>query len=318
LRDIGIGYALRYVRRFGFDRASLPRDLSLALGSGVLTPLELATAYAIFANGGYRVEPYVIDYVLDIDGKVVSLTQTTQICVACSDAEADRLQAEAEAGPEKETPTLSAEEQARVEEEAQLHQQEVDMATARLAVLEPTELAETLQGPQPRRVAPRVLSPQVAYLMNTMMRDVIRYGTGRRALVLKRQDLAGKTGTTNDQRDAWFAGFNKDLVTIVWVGFDNPLPLGNRETGAQAALPMWIDFMRAALQGRPEQPLVQPPGIVSVRIDARTGELARAGSPDAVFEYFRADHVPTSTTENLAVPDGVKQVPAGDITEQLF
>jgi penicillin-binding protein 1A len=320
LRDIGIGYAVRYVRRFGFERASLPRDLSLALGSGVLSPLELATAYAVFANGGYRVEPYLIDRVLDIDGKVVMLTRPTEICEACSDAEEARRQAESEAktDPAKTAPTPSAEQLAKAKQDAQLIKQEAEIATARLAAMGPGERAQVLQGPQPRKIALRVLSPQVAYLMNTMMRDVIRYGTGRKALVLKRQDLAGKTGTTNDQRDAWFAGFNRNLVTIAWVGFDNPRPLGNHETGAHAALPMWIDFMRVALQGRPEQPLVQPPGIISVRIDARTGALARAGSPDAIFEVFRTDHVPTKTNESAPVPGGGSTEQAGDITEQLF
>jgi len=159
--------------------------------------------------------------------------------------------------------------------------------------------------------------------MNTMLRDVIRHGTGRRALVLKRSDLAGKTGTTNDQRDAWFAGFNPALVSIAWVGFDEPRPLGSHETGARAALPMWIAYMREALAGTEEIPLVQPPGIVSVRIDARTGELATADSPETLFEYFRVDHVPTREAEADAAPppvaaDGSPAAGAGDITEELF
>jgi len=189
---------------------------------------------------------------------------------------------------------------------------------ARLQGMEAMEREQVLQGPLPRQVAERVLEPQVAFLMNTMMRDVIQQGTGRGAMILNRKDLAGKTGTTNDQRDAWFAGFNRNLVTIAWVGFDNPRPLGERETGARAALPMWIDYMRTALAEREETPLIQPPGIVTVRIDTRTGELANADSPEAMFEYFRSDHVPTGMAESRIVENPESEVPVGDITEQIF
>ncbi len=328
LRDIGIGYAVRYVRRFGFRRESLRRDLSLALGSGELTPLELARGYAVFANGGYRIEPWLIDHVLDSQGRVVMLTRPDAVCVPCADAEeAERKRAEeaaaarAEAGEAEPQPTPEelAEQKAREAEEKARR----EAAEARLAALDPAEREQVLQGPEPRRYAPRVLSPQVAFIMNTMLRDVIRHGTGRRALVLKRSDLAGKTGTTNDQRDAWFAGFNPALVSIAWVGFDEPRPLGSHETGARAALPMWIDYMREALAGTEEIPLVQPPGIVSVRIDARTGELATADSPETLFEYFRVDHVPTREAEADQTPppvaaDGSPAGGAGDITEELF
>ncbi len=328
LRDIGIGYAVRYVRRFGFRRESLRRDLSLALGSGELTPLELARGYAVFANGGYRIEPWLIDYVLDSQGRVVMLNRPAAVCVPCADAEeAERRRAEEEAAarleagePEPQpTPEELAEQKAREAEEKAKR----EAAEARLAALDPAEREQVLQGPEPRRHAPRVLSPQVAFIMDTMLRDVIRHGTGRRALVLKRADLAGKTGTTNDQRDAWFAGFNPALVSIAWVGFDDPRPLGSHETGARAALPMWIDYMREALAGTEEIPLVQPPGIVSVRIDARTGELATADSPETLFEYFRVDHVPTREAEADTTPppvaaDGSPAGGAGDITEELF
>jgi len=328
LRDIGIGYAVRYVRRFGFRRESLRRDLSLALGSGELTPLELARGYAVFANGGYRIEPWLIDHVLDSQGRVVMLTRPKAVCVPCADAEeAERKRAEEAAATRREagepepqpTPEERAERKAREAEEKALR----EAAEARLAALDPAEREQVLQGPEPRRYAPRVLSPQVAFIMNTMLRDVIRHGTGRRALVLKRSDLAGKTGTTNDQRDAWFAGFNPALVSIAWVGFDEPRPLGSHETGARAALPMWIAYMREALAGTEEIPLVQPPGIVSVRIDARTGELATADSPETLFEYFRVDHVPTREAEADAAPppvaaDGSPAAGAGDITEELF
>jgi len=184
------------------------------------------------------------------------------------------------------------------------------------AELSEQEWRQVRQGPQLPHLAKRVLNPQTAFLINTMLRDVIRKGTGRRALVLKRTDLAGKTGTTNDQRDAWFTGFNGDVATIAWVGFDTPQPLGDHETGARAALPMWIEYMRAALQGKPETALEQPAGVVSVRIDPETGVLADAKQSGAIFEYFRSENVPRRQIEEQAA-DSPTQT-GSDITEQLF
>ena len=317
LRDIGIGYAVRYAQRFGFRRESLPRDLSLALGSGTLTPLELARGYTVFANGGYMVEPYLIDHVLGPDGQVVMAAQPQQVCVACIEEQEAQQVAQEESTNAGDAPSTAAPQELSQAEKEQLAATR-EAVLARLQGMEAMERDQVLQGPGPRQVAPRVLDPQVAFLMNTMMRDVIQQGTGRGAMVLNRMDLAGKTGTTNDQRDAWFAGFNRNMVTIAWVGFDNPRPLGERETGARAALPMWIDYMRTALVEREEMPLIQPPGIVTVRIDTRTGELAHADSPEAMFEYFRSDHVPTGKVDSRIVENPDSEVPVGDITEQIF
>ncbi|MCB2427720.1 penicillin-binding protein 1A [Methylophaga pinxianii] len=141
--------------------------------------------------------------------------------------------------------------------------------------------------------APQVITPQNAYIVNSMLRDVVKYGTGRQALSLNRNDLAGKTGTTNDQLDAWFNGYTPDLVGIGWVGFDNPRTLGRYETGGRAALPMWIDFMRVALEDQPEKDFIQPVDMVTVRIDPETGLLARPGDTNAIYETFHKDNVPT-------------------------
>jgi penicillin-binding protein 1A len=156
------------------------------------------------------------------------------------------------------------------------------------------------------------------YLMVSMMRDVILHGTGRRALSLGRRDLAGKTGTTNDQHDAWFNGYNDGLVAVSWVGFDRNLPLGSRETGSRAALPMWMAFMAEALKGVPEQPLEMPPGLVTIKIDPDTGEPAGAGQTNAVFEVFREENVPRRSTtpgKALPLPNGAAE---GGIPDQLF
>ncbi len=337
LRDIGIGYAVRYVTRFGFKRSSLPRDLSLALGSGAITPLELADGFNVFANGGFKVQPYFIDYILGSDKKVMMLEQRSEVCVKC----VEEMEAKLKLEQEREAAKL-VEQEARlkslghatneisaagnppaekaapvVADKAKEPAPQMNTALAENNVAASTEVIFIEQtGPQQVKVAPRVLSAPTTFLMNTMMRDVVRYGTGRRALALGRKDLAGKTGTTNDQRDAWFAGFNRNVVTITWVGFDNPRSLGSRETGAIAALPMWTAYMGQALKGIPEIPLEQPASIVSVRIDKNTGLSATPESTDTMFEYFKEDQVPSDASighSRQGNTDG-----AGDITEQLF
>ena len=159
--------------------------------------------------------------------------------------------------------------------------------------------------------------------MDSILRDIIQRGTGRRAKQLGRSDLAGKTGTTNDQRDAWFSGFNPDVVTTAWVGFDNPKPLGEAETGGRAALPMWIYYMREALKGLPEKPVKRPPGLVTVRIDPETGLLVNASNPNGIFETFREQYVPKSMADDNANVDltgssGGGGAPAEGVPEQLF
>jgi penicillin-binding protein 1A len=262
LRAIGVSYATEYVQRFGFEAARLPHDLSLSLGSAVFTPLEVATAYSVFANGGYSIEPYFIQRVEDSKGNVIFDVDSNITCFDCEKAELPVL-----AGDEEPSPSG---------EEGQGFQN-VDV-------------------PEDKILAKRVITAQNAYLMTTMMRDVIRYGTGRRALQLKRHDLGGKTGTTNDQRDAWFSGFNGNIVTISWVGFDEGKPLGSGETGGRAALPMWINYMREALADQPEIPLEQPEGLTTVRIDPKSGLLALPDQKGGIFETFRSEHVPTQTT----------------------
>ncbi len=144
----------------------------------------------------------------------------------------------------------------------------------------------------PQQIAPRVISAQNAWIMTDMMEDVIRHGTGRRALALGRDDIAGKTGTTNEAKDTWFNGFTSNLVATVWVGFDQERPLGESEEGARTALPIWIHFMREALKGVPEQPRPMPDGLVTLRISPETGALVSDENPDGMPEVFMADHLP--------------------------
>jgi penicillin-binding protein 1A len=264
LRAIGAGYAATYAENFGFSSEELPHDLTLALGSASVTPMQMARAYTVLANGGYLIEPYLIRSIHNAGGEVVFMADSPVVCKHC-----------------------------------------------------PAVLDEISTGLQKQvNLAPQVLSPQNVWLMTSMMRDVIQRGTGVKARVLGRSDLAGKTGTTNEQMDGWFSGFNHALVATAWVGFDKLEPLGRNETGGRSALPMWIDYMREALQGIEEVNLPPPEGLVTVRIDPVTGLLARSGQQDAIFETFTEDTVPDRTSE----PGAVGGLPGsgGATADQLF
>ncbi len=250
LQEVGIDYALDYSKRFSLPTAELPRNFSLALGTAGLTPLEVTTGYAVFANGGYRVQPYLITRIDDREGRTLFQAAPPRV-------------PEDRAGR---TPAAPAAESL------------ADQATP--------------PASQPAAVAERVLDPRTAYIMTHMLQDVVKRGTGRRALSLGRSDLAGKTGTTNEQKDAWFAGYNGDFVTTAWVGFDQPQSLGRGEYGGTLALPMWIDYMAVALKDRPMHLPSEPAGLLRLRIDPHTGAAAAPGSRDAFFELFNPDFPP--------------------------
>ncbi|MBM69192.1 MAG: peptidase [Haliea sp.] len=260
LQQIGVPELIRHVARFGFDTSQFAPDLSLALGTHVMSPLELATAYAVLANGGYAVKPYLIERIEDIDGNVIFEAAPATVCREC---------------PPVETPVEAA-------PERELRMEEILAGAGAAATPE-----------QPR--AERVMDERSNFILTSILQDVIKRGTGRRALTLGRNDLAGKTGTTNGPMDAWFSGYNRDVVTTAWVGFDNYTPLGRREFGGTAALPIWIDYMRGALRNSPDVQPPLPPGVVHVRIDPDTGLLARPGQQNAIFEYFREDQVPAAS-----------------------
>lgn len=269
LQDIGIDYGRDYCLRFGYPAHKIPRNLSLALGSGAITPLESARSFAVFANGGFLVSPYIITTILKQEGTVV-------------------FQAE---------PALACEEGCPMEQKG--------MQLSRPEDIEVIELLEMVKsGDNMSNRAERVLPATDAYIMHSLLKDVIRIGTARRALSLGRSDIAGKTGTTNNQKDAWFSGYIPDLAATVWVGFDQPRSLGKLETGGRTALPIWVDFMANALRNVPEQEPALPTGLVTVRIDPLTGETASADTPNAIFEIFRADYAPGPGTTKTEVQGG--------------
>ncbi|MCF6236175.1 MAG: penicillin-binding protein 1A [Gammaproteobacteria bacterium] len=280
LRSIGIGYTTQYVAQFGFDKARLPRNLSLALGSAAVTPLELANAYTVLANGGYRVEPYFVERIVGANGEIMEQAQPVTVCREC----------EASSSPEV------------VDINNNFRRDEIVKTSPRSeaygVIARSPEIDAGDGAPIP---AEQVVSKQNIWLITSMMRDVIKRGTGQRAMALGRNDLAGKTGTTNDQFDAWFAGFNSSVVTVAWVGFDQVATLGAQESGGKAALPMWVSYMRDALKGVPEHELIQPEGLVSVKISPETGMLASVDQADAIIETFREENVPQQKIQSDAV-----------------
>jgi penicillin-binding protein 1A len=319
LRALGVDYALDYAERFGFDKAALPHNLTLALGTAQLAPIELATGFAVFANGGFRVAPYLIGRIDDASGKTVFSADPAVACLECSLPVTPPLplppeQAAAAAGTaDAATPAASAAPPPATQPTAPLASGPLLAGANAAGVTRVGELGDGVARRAPKHLAPHVISTANAYLMTDLMRDVIRKGTGRRALSLKRDDIAGKTGTTNDRRDTWFTGFNADLIASAWVGFDQERSLGAGEEGGHTALPMWVYFMGEALAGRPEHRLPQPEGIVSARISPTTGELARANDPDAIFELFLAGHLPTGAGSGAP---GSKT--PGQAEEQIF
>lgn len=270
LFETGIGNAVRHIAKFGFDDAALPRNGSLALGGGQTSPLDMAQGYATLANGGHAIVPYIIDAIFGPEGEALYRAEPAIVCEECTPAESANT---------------------------------LDSRDSSFGKLTLEEIADVVLSYRPNatiapelfvgiNLAPPVISLQNTFIVQDMMRDVVRRGTGRKALVLGRKDLSGKTGTSNDRRDAWFGGFNADLATVVWVGYDDDLPLGPGEEGSRTALPIWIEFSRIALAGVPDHQMPMPEGIVSVRIDRKTGCRALAGQDNWTFEIFRKGHVP--------------------------
>nr|WP_315492310.1 penicillin-binding protein 1A [uncultured Pseudomonas sp.] len=264
LQAMGVGKTIDYMTRFGFNKQDLPPNLSLALGTATLTPMEIATGWSVFANGGYKVTPYLIDKIESRNGDTLFVANPPSVPngVAASDG----LAAPANSGITIE-PTPGA---------------------------APTDATPTPAAPA---VAERIVDGRTTYILTSMLQDVIKRGTGRRALALGRTDLAGKTGTTNESKDAWFSGYNADYITTVWTGYDQPESLGRREYGGTVALPIWMSYMGGALKDKPAHTQAEPEGILSLRIDPISGRAAAPGTPNAYFELFKSEDTPPSMNE---------------------
>ena len=248
LQDLGIASTLSYIERFGFESKDLPPNLSLALGTASLTPMEIAEGWSVFASGGYKTEPYLIERIEDRTGKQLFNANPAQ------------------------TPTGIAQ---RAEQSSAVQ----------------LNFGEQPLPPEPV-LAEQIIDERTAYIMTSMLQDVIKRGTGRRAMALGRDDLAGKTGTTNESKDSWFSGYNADYITTVWAGFDQPESLGRNEYGGTVALPIWMSYMGAALKDKPSHLLPEPEGLLTLRIDPHSGRAATPDTPDAYFELFKSEDSP--------------------------
>ena len=307
LRRMGIDRTLEGLQAFGFDTGDMPLDLSLALGSHALTPLKVASAYNILANGGYSVSPYLLDTVIDRDGNIIYEATPKTVCSSC-DVESDERR---ENLPVTDTTAYSANVNAV---DLQLEELLNSLANESIAEEERQSLEVIKRALQQRPTdidkpsADRVVNKQTAFLIDSMLKDVILRGTGVKAKVLKRTDLAGKTGTTNGPRDAWFSGYSPHLTVTTWVGFDNNAKIGRNEYGGSAALPIWIDFARQALEGKPNIERPQPDGIVMVKIDAKTGKRV-APNQQGIFEFFRSENVPDLSDTNTLPGEAENALP---------
>jgi penicillin-binding protein 1A len=280
LDAIGVRFARDYVTRFGFSMDALPPNLSMALGTASVSPMGMARGYAVFANGGYLVTPYFISEIDDRDGKPVYVANPARACRTCQ----ERLLDTRPPGP----PPANAIAPANSVASAASAPAAAGSAAVGEAVL-PADAHGA--GEHPPALAPQVIDVRNDFLVTSLMKDVIKRGTGSAAMALGRDDLAGKTGSTNEHRDAWFVGFNGDLSTAVWVGFDDFSSLGRGEFGAKAALPIWMDYMGAALKDLPSSTLSMPPGITTVQINRSSGLPSEAGDPNGMPEMFKVEDV---------------------------
>ena len=295
LQAIGLRYATQYAQRFGFNKENMPYDLSLALGSGTFAPLEIARAYAVFANGGFLVDPYYLSRLESGSGEVLFRHNPRVVCRYCDEETLNASNTETvvsrQQSNEQAIVSVNITETAAGDDQS-TDDQSADITDQPKADADSNEVTVEVEESPPILYAPRAISEQNAYIMRSMMREVVSRGTAVRAKALGRGDIGGKTGTTNDQVDAWFSGFNDKVVTTSWVGFDNQQTLGRRETGGRAALPMWIDYMRVALEGMEETVEAQPEGLVTVRIDDETGKRASLDTTNSRFEIFRKENAP--------------------------
>ena len=281
LDAIGVRYARDYITRFGFSPDALPPNLSMALGTASVSPMGMARGYSVFANGGYLVTPYFISEIDDRDGKPVYVANPARACRTCQ----ERLLDTRPPGP---PPAGAAVTPANSVASANAPAGGASAGAVGDAVLPADAHGEGAHAPV---LAPQVIDVRNDFLITSLMKDVIRRGTGAAAMALGRDDLAGKTGSTNDHRDAWFVGFNGDLSTAVWVGFDDFSSLGRGEFGAKAALPIWMDYMGTALKDLPSTTLPMPPGITTVQVNRSSGLPSDAGDPNSMPEIFKVEDV---------------------------
>jgi len=287
LRKIGIRNTIDYLERFGFNNTQLPKDLSLSLGSASLSPLQIATGFSTFANGGHRIYPYYLSRLENTEGEILFQATPAVACIECLNRTMS-------------IPSNKA--LSEIDETLNISEKNISEINTSKTNTDTKQITYTQ--------AEQIIEPRVNYIMDSILGDVIKRGTGRKALALKRQDIRGKTGTTNDQVDAWFTGYNNNIVASVWVGFDTPKTLGRGEYGAVAALPIWLNFMQKALKNTQQTQLARPDKLVTVKINSETGEAAKPSEENAIFEIFREENAPELSAEQ-------KNTSHQEITEEV-
>ena len=301
LRSVGVDKTRQHLQKFGFKAENLPDNLSLALGTASLLPIEVARAYAVLANGGFLIEPYFIERIEDSAHEIIFQAKPLTACALCP------------------SPLELIVKTDKPDQDADL-----TAVSTGIEISPPVNIADTPvrdnnsdETPAPDH-APWAVSRENAFLMTSMLQEVIRSGTGRKARSLGRSDIGGKTGTTNDQQDAWFSGFGPGVETTVYIGFDTPAPMGRKEVGGRAALPVWIDYMAVALKGVPEKLADIPAGIAPVYISKKTGKQVHQGHPEAMLEYFMLGQEPDQnkgTNGDLSNPD---EQPAEELPDDIL
>jgi penicillin-binding protein 1A len=280
LDGIGVPFARQYISQFGFDEAELPPNLSMSLGTASLTPMSMARGYAVFANGGSRITPWFIDEVKDRDGNVIFKENPAIACRSCGHGNG--------ATPSRTAHIVDG----------------FNFGPVQSAAPEPLKTSEPAQAQKPvdpdAVIAPRAIDERTAYQLVSMMRDVVQRGTGTAAKVLGRDDVGGKTGSTNEHRDAWFAGFGGSYATVVWVGRDDFRSLGYREYGGKAALPIWIEYMREALKDKPLALNEPPEGMVQVNTNGVL-EWVKVEDLDRIqqYDFGQEDAVPDESAFDI-------------------
>ena len=300
LLEVGVDRVLEHAGRFGFDTAGFPRDTQLAIGGGTMavTPLDMARGYAVIANGGFAVQPHIVQRVVTREGALVFEPSYPEVRPPV-DASRDDPTPALDGGPAEGVAGRSLEPAPSAE------------ASSAETLLAEASLSEAPVAEAVVPAAPRVIDERNVFILDSMLRDVIQRGTGRRARSLGRADIAGKTGTTNEAADTWFNGYNDELVASVWVGFSDYRPVGRREYGSTTPLSVWMEFMEAALEGLPEHDRAPPEGVVSVKIDPATGLAAAPDRADAIFEYFFEEAAPDPVARGRTGP--VRDVTPEDI-----
>jgi penicillin-binding protein 1A len=302
LRRMGVDRTLESLQSFGFNTSNMPSDLSVALGSHAMKPIDIATGYAMFANDGFRVNSHILDRVIDRNGNVIFQAQPELACDPCK-PENIRDNQLPQTSNNLSNDTVEQQLEQLFSNIEQNSRSEGDMYSwekvKQSLTLEPTAISTP---------AERVIDQQTAFLMDSMLKDVILRGTGRKAKVLNRSDIAGKTGTTNGPRDAWFSGYSPDLVATAWVGFDDNSVLGRNEYGGSAALPIWIQFMGEALSEKSITIKRQPNGIVMVKIDAKTGKRVLPNQ-QGIYEFFKSKNVPAAPDDENSSTESEQPLP---------